>query len=234
MTFIPHLHTDLREARLKRRGATHDAKDVPTGLHKEYARMEKIMLPQPAAIAMPFGEILEKRKSYVTGNDNGEIPLHTWGTLMGLAIKKRVGSTRRNYPSGGALYTIETYVITSAFPQSAPAAFHYNPTDHALEKLWNLTSDLDMTKLVYNPDGLFSTIIIFTSVWQRSSAKYGNFTYILALLEAGHMSENILLASTALGLSTRPMAGFDDDSVIKLLDLDAANEQPVHSIVLSS
>ena len=82
-----------------------------------------------------------------------------------------------------------------------------------------------------NPD--FSTLIVLTGVWGRSSAKYGDFAYLLALLEAGHMSQNILLVATALNLQTRPMMGFDDDIIPQLLDLDPEEEQPVLSIMLS-
>jgi hypothetical protein len=46
------------------------------------------------------------------------------------------------------------------------------------------------------------------------------------------MSENILLVGTALDLSVRPYAGFDDPSVAQLLDLDEESEQVIHSIAL--
>ena len=46
-----------------------------------------------------------------------------------------------------------------------------------------------------------------------------SFSYTLSLLEAGHMSQNILLSATALGLHTRPMADFKDDLVVRLLYL---------------
>ena len=81
-------------------------------------------------------------------------------------------------------------------------------------------------------DLLFSSLLIFTAVWKRSSAKYGDFTYTLALLEAGHMSENVILTAGALDLRTRPMAGFDDDRILSLLDLDPEEEQPVHTITM--
>jgi len=70
-------------------------------------------------------------------------------------------------------------------------------------------------------------------VWGRSAAKYGDFAYVLALLEAGHISQNLLLAATALGLSTRPLAAFDAPAIETLLDLDPAHEQVVLTILLA-
>lgn len=231
--FLSHLHADLRGARLTRRGATHDPKDVPQGLHKKYDRMEKIKLPDPEHVGISLSNALEKRSSYVGGTMEGCLSLQEWGTLLGLALKKRSGSTSRNYPSGGALYPIETYLIGNTVEQQAPAVFHYNPSDHVLEKLWDLPSDLNIKELSRKPDNvLFSTLVVFTSVWKRSTSKYGDFTYLLALLEAGHISQNILLVATALGLNARPMGEFSDEKISKLLDLDDEREQPVHSVTL--
>ncbi|HEY4527375.1 MAG TPA: SagB/ThcOx family dehydrogenase [Candidatus Paceibacterota bacterium] len=196
--------------------------------------MESIKLPDPMPLPMPLAEAMEKRVSYSGGNSESNLSLEVWGTLLGLALRGRADSIKRNYPSGGALYPVETYVIAHSIGGSAPAAFHYNPTDHALENLWNLPPDLQIKDLVpARKDLLFSSLIVFTSCWKRSSAKYGNLAYIHALLETGHMSENVLLASTALELKSRPMAGFSDDLLITLLDIDAEHEQPIHSIVIS-
>jgi len=47
------------------------------------------------------------------------------------------------------------------------------------------------------------------------------------------MSQNVLLATAAIGVKSRPMTAFDDNLVTELLDLNIENEQSVHSIVLS-
>lgn len=207
---------------------------VPVGLHKTYPRMETIKLPDPMPLPMPLAEALENRMSYSGGNSESELSLDVWGTLLGLSLGRKKDSIKRNYPSGGGLYPIETYVIANSIGGSAPAAFHYNPSAHALEKLWDLPPDLQIKGLVpARKELLFSSLIVFTSCWKRSSAKYGNLAYIHALLEAGHMSQNILLASTALQIKSRPMAGFSDDLILELLDLDPEQEQPVLTIVVS-
>lgn len=231
MSFISRLHADLRAARLHRRGATHDPKDVPTGLHKSYSRMEQIKLPEPAPIAMPFHEILETRTSFLGGGTSKPISLEAWGTLLGHALRKREGSTHRNYPSGGGLYPIETYLITRMSSVDTFTAFHYNPTRHSLEKLWDLSGTFEMKQLISVRNEMIpSSLIIFTSVWKRSARKYGDFAYILSLLEVGHVSQNILLLATALGLESRPFSAFSDEKITEELDLNSETEQPLLTI----
>lgn len=230
--FISHIHGDLRAARATRRGSTHRAEDVPKGLHKTYPRFEHIALPAPEALPHTLADALAGRTSYDGGVEHSDMSLQQWGTLFGLALGKRNPSSHRNYPSGGALYPIETYLISSAVPGQELSVFHYNPSAHALEKLWRLPDSIGMKNLVPQEGIHFSSLLVFTSVWKRSSAKYGDFTYTVAMLEAGHMSENTLLVATALGLHSRPMAGFEDHTLTSVLDIDPEDEQPVHTITI--
>lgn len=233
-TFLSHIHAELRRARLTRRGATHAADDVPRGTHKVYGRMEQIPLPEPAPVTMTLASALAHRHSTFTQSAPIPLSLDDIGSLFGLALRKHATNDKRNYPSGGELYPIETYLVASEIEGQSSGAFHYNPTVHALERLWDLPQNFALKDLAKNPDWLMpSALILFTSVWKRSSAKYGELAYQHALLEAGHMSENILLAGEALHLEVRPYAGFDDAHVAQILDLDEENEQTVHSVVVS-
>jgi SagB-type dehydrogenase family enzyme len=203
-------------------------------MHKEYPRMDAISLPEPDLGSVSLEEVLRKRHSFFGGNPDTPISLAEISTLLGLSLGKRKDRINRNYPSGGALYPVETYMISNALESVGPAVFHYNPSKHILEKLWELSSDFIIKDLGKSPPELqFSTLIVFTSVWYRSAAKYGDLAYLHALLEAGHMSENVLLVATALGLGARPYAGFSDTRLTDLLDLNEEDEQPVHTIALS-
>ena len=61
-------------------------------------------------------------------------------------------------------------------------------------------------------------------VFPRTSEKYGDFGYRLMLLEAGHLAQNALLASEALGLKSFPYCGFYDDLVHDYLRVDGTRE----------
>ena len=235
MNFLPHLHADLRGTRLTRRGGTHHPKDVPHGVHKEYPRMLQVSLPEPEPLTTTLSDALLNRRSRSTGNADMPVTLREMGTLLGLSLRKHAPDIHhgRRYPSGGGLYPVETYLISTALESQTPAVFHYNPTTHALERLWNLPPNFRMNDIAKRPENLsISGMLVFTGVWKRSSAKYGDLAYLHTLIEAGHMSENVLLSGCALGLSMRPYAGFDDNLIISLLDLDEEQEQPVHTVTL--
>ncbi len=232
-SFLSRIHADLRRARLTRRGATHRPENVPQGIHKIYQRMPYIALPEPEPLLASLPDALARRRSARGGDPRVPLTLREVGTLLGLSLRKRGNSLSRPYPSGGALYPIETYLLSAALESQPPAAFHYDPTNHTLARLWELPASFDIKTLAKHPDGLhLSSLLVFTSVWQRSSAKYGDLAYQHALLEAGHMSENILLVGCALDLQVRPYAGFSDTLIAQHLDLDEEREQTVHTITI--
>lgn len=231
--FIAELHKDLRQARLLRRGASVTGEGIVEGLHKTYPRMESITLPTPCVLETTLGAVLAGRVSAVRSIPPEPFSLQDLGSLLGHALGRHAGQHKRNYPSGGALYPVETYLLLPQSDELKAGVYHYNPTDHALERLWDIPHNVDVMRLVNGPeDFIMSGLLIFTNVWRRSSIKYGDFAYVLGLLEAGHMSENILLVGTALGFPMRPIEGYDDKALNELLDLDGEKEQVVQTIML--
>lgn len=232
--FLSHIHEEIRRARLTKRGATHHPADVPQGVHKTYPRMQRLTLPPLTPLEASLADVLLMRRSRRAPTNGIQLSASEWSTVLGHALGTHAHPQSRQYPSGGRLFPIETYVIATGIESFGPGVFHYNPTEHCLEWLWALPAGFDIKQLAKKPDdNLFTALIVFTSVWERSSMKYGDLAYSHALLEAGHMSENVLLVSTALKLSTCPMAGFNDERIIELLDLNEELEQPVHAITVS-
>lgn len=210
-----------------------DPKDIPQGTHKEYPRMPRVALPDLAPLATTLTEALMARKS--TRRHGGDVPLALadCGALFG-SLRKHPGSLRRSYPSGGALYPIESYLVATSLADAKPGVYHYHPTAHALERLWELPTGFEIAHLVPHPEWLASSaLIVFTSVWNRSSAKYGDLAYLNALLEVGHMAQNTLLVAEALRLQSLPLATFKDQLTTDLLDLVDEFEQPVYMVSLS-
>ena len=231
-TFISSIHSYIRSTRATRRGARVRPNDAPVGLHKEYLRMPRIPLPAAENLAMSLGAAMDTRASSMNCNADRALSLSELGTLLGHALGMRAGLSR-HYPSGGGMYPIETYLIGAVLEDHSPGVFHYHPKAHALEQLWDVPADFRMGDVLRAANvPLAPILVVFTSVWDRSAIKYGDFAYSHGLLEAGHMAQNILLAATAMNIGARPVSGCDDAVVNDLLDLDGFSEQPVYSITL--
>jgi SagB-type dehydrogenase family enzyme len=231
-TLITHIHSHIREALSTRRGSFIKNDNAPTGTHKEYQRMTRILLPKAENLLMSLDQILKLRVSSSACTTDRTFSLIELGTLLGNSLGMR-DETHRRYPSGGALYPVETYLVGKILEDYPSGVFHYNPKAHALEFLWETPVSFVMSDIIRSPDtALAPCLIIFTSVWSRSSSKYGDLAYSHGLLEAGHMAQNVLLVSTALSMGSRPIAGYHDGTITELLDLDDQVEQPVYSVLL--
>ncbi len=229
---ISRLHADLRHALLVGRGATTLPQDAVRWQYKEYPRMERVMLPESGIEnASSLTEALTLRSSERKNTPLTSFSLQDASFLLQSA-RMRADNTRP-YPSGGALYPIETYLLGS-IAGSPSTVFHYHPKAHALECLWEMPAHTSVSDLFFDTEdesvSPASAAIVFTAMWERSASKYGDFAYNLALLEAGHLAQNILLLAAARSINARPMAGFKDGIVSDVLTIDANNEQAVYSI----
>src|SRR5437867_2564855 len=70
-----------------------------------------------------------------------------------------------------------------------------------------------------------AAMICLTAFFPRHERKYGEGGYRMLVAEAGHISQNLVLAATALGLAARPFGGVFDDLLNHDLGLDGAEEQ---------
>ena len=66
----------------------------------------------------------------------------------------------------------------------------------------------------------------------RTRFKYGQRGYRFALLEAGHLVQNVLLAATALDIAAVPVGGFYDRRLADVLMVDGINEAPLYVVPL--
>ena len=69
--------------------------------------------------------------------------------------------------------------------------------------------------------------IIFTAIYERTTAKYGERGIRYVHMEAGHASQNVYLQAAAMNLSTVAIGAFHQQKVQRVLDLPE-NEQPLY------
>jgi SagB-type dehydrogenase family enzyme len=134
----------------------------------------------------------------------------------------------RAYPSSGGLYAVEIYPVAFRVDGLEPAVYHYGANDHALE---TVRQDIDRQTFVraalpMEREMVAATAAMFclTGFFPRHEFKYGEGGYRMLVAEAGHTSENLVLAATALGLSARPFGGVFDDLLNQAVGVDGAEE----------
>ena len=132
----------------------------------------------------------------------------------------------RFYPSAGARYPLEIYLIVNSVGNLGRGLYHYNLKKNNLEVL--LLKDLSGFVRENIGDDVLSKAafyVLITAVLDRSRIKYGERGYRFALIEAGHLGQNFYLVSNSLGLKCCAIGGFVDEAFNKLLDLEGQNEK---------
>ena len=135
----------------------------------------------------------------------------------------------RAYPSSGALYVVEIYPVVFRVEGLEPAVYHYRVVEHVLEVV---RPGIDPAVIVgaalpVEREMVAGAAALFclTGCFPRHERKYGEGGYRMLVAEAGHISQNLILAATALGLSARPFGGVFDGLLNHDLGLDGADEQ---------
>jgi len=208
-------------------------------LYKTYLNNKKIKLNKPNISTKKFlDDILIKRKSI---RDFSEKPINIqelsfllWAST-GIQ-RKEFGYDYRTAPSAGALYPIETYLIINNVVNLPQGVYHYLIKDHALEelKLGDFSIEIAKAALDQNMCATSSVIFIWTAIFNRSKCKYGQRAYRYIYLDAGHIAQNLILASTSLNLGSCPIAAFYDGEVNKIVGVDGIEESVIYMSVIGN
>jgi nitroreductase len=116
---------------------------------------------------------------------------------------------RRAAPSGGALYPLDIYVLIgeNGVEKMEAGVYHYLPKEHSV---------LPMTKA--------PVIFVITGEYKRITGKYGERGIRYALIEVGHVGQNLFLQAEALGLGAGIVGAFNDLEVSKVAGLPSKHE----------
>lgn len=214
--------------------------------YKAYPRLPRLMLSKNS---VPINQLnaVALRKSTRSFIKSPVVTFSEVSTLLeyaggiSRAVPDRTGSNQnlkkafRTYPSAGALFPIETYVLVRHKSEGLqPGLYHYNVKMHALELLLEKSFSRDDLKK-YFLDGWETEAGIFifmTAVFARSQSKYGERGYRHILLEAGHIGQNFYLISGMLGLGCCASGGTNDGAIETLLDIDGVTESIVYTLVI--
>jgi SagB-type dehydrogenase family enzyme len=154
--------------------------------------------------------------------------------LIATLLTKKANSKKRNYPSGGALYPIETFICSLndenedwPHPQKI---LHLLPASKSLEIMQNSCSTQHLKKTILSniqSVGSPSIALIYVAYLPKTLFKYRYRGYRLALMEVGSIYMLIELRAASLGLNCRLWSGYTDHMLSKAIGLNPALFAPM-------
>jgi SagB-type dehydrogenase family enzyme len=199
---------------------------------KTYANAKIVELPEPNFQGPSFENVLQNRRSKRNYSTTPLTRLQLSQLLFAAQgnTGKYFNILLRTSPSGGALYPFEIYPVVHNVEGLEPGIYHYDVRQHRLERLMAGDIRRDITAAGFQQEMLSEAAVVFilTAVFDRSRFKYGERGYRYVYMEGGHISQNIALQATSLGLGSVPVGAFLDEAVNNLLQLDGEQEAAIY------
>jgi SagB-type dehydrogenase family enzyme len=128
------------------------------------------------------------------------------------------------------LYPLEIYVHAARVDGLAPGLYHYDPEDFSLDVLRRGDATEQIAQFMVQSDlsRQAAATVFVTAVFIRTVFKYGDRGYRFALLEAGHLAQNMILTWEEVGLAGVTIGGYLDRQADHHLSLDGLNESVVY------
>jgi SagB-type dehydrogenase family enzyme len=135
---------------------------------------------------------------------------------------------KRAAPSAGALYPMDVYVVVgpNCVPPIEAGVYHYVPGDHQLSEVskGEMRSSVARAALSQMWMSDAPLTIVITAEYKRATVKYGQRGIKYALIEAGHIGQNIFLQAQSLDLEAGIVGAFHDAAIIEAIHIPAAHE----------
>ncbi len=237
------IHHATRNTRLGAFGARRPKLSGPPPDHKRYPGKRRVALPEP--VAEPARTLVEIVRQWAPAQDfgGGSMTIAQLGRLLhftnGVTMKPPAGgkgSARRAAPSAGALYSGEVYVAAARVQDLEPGIYYYEVAQHRLVEVAAGFEPARLADAFERPASIeaAAATILLTNVFGRYSWRYANRGYRYALIDSGHIGENLRLAAASAGLAQRDFLAFRDDLLNDLLAIDGVKEAvcSVHAVGL--
>ena len=188
-----------------------------------------IQLPEPVPDSgISIEEVIESRRSIRTFASES-ISLTELARLLHSA--QGITSERgfRAAPSAGATFPLSILIVAENVDSLEAGIYQYEPSNESLTaiKMGCFLDELSGASLGQTCVRDVPAVIAITAEYSITTSVYGNRGRTYVQMEAGHVSQNIYLQCTAMGLGTVAVGAFSDNAVSEILNL-AENETPLY------
>jgi SagB-type dehydrogenase family enzyme len=188
-----------------------------------------VSLPRPSFDGKISVEKAIKGRRTVRDCSEKGLPLNTLSQLVwsGQGITDPL-ENKRAAPSGGALYPLDLYVLIgeNGVEKMEGGVYRYLPKEHSLLPIakGDRRREIALASLSQMWMVRASVIMIITAEYRRITGKYGERGIRYALIEAGHVGQNLFLQAEALGLGAGIVGAFNDSEVSNIAGLQPKHE----------
>jgi SagB-type dehydrogenase family enzyme len=153
-----------------------------------------------------------------------ELSFLLWATQgVKQVIGKNNHATLRTAPSAGARHPFETYLVVNHVQGLEEGLYHYLALEHKLELLHKIEELPDrISEAAYGQVYLGNAAVdfIWSVVPYRSEWRYTVDAHKYILLDAGHVCQNLYLASEAIGCGTCAIGAYDQSLMDSLFGFE--------------
>jgi SagB-type dehydrogenase family enzyme len=152
-------------------------------------------LPEPEYDSdVSLEQSLLKRRS-IRSYSGQPLTLQTISQLLWAAQGITDASGLRTAPSAGALYPLEVYLVAGNVQDLAPGVYRYQPDGHQLVKTNGGDIRIELSGAALGQESVEdgAAVFVFTTVYERTTGKYGDRGIRYVHMGVGHAAQNICL-----------------------------------------
>ncbi len=159
-----------------------------------------------------------------------ELSFLLWAT-QGIRKKLDAGTAYRTVPSAGCRHALETYLCVLNVHELDTGIYRYLPLEHQLlfEFPEEELSEKIVTAALGQPFfGKAPVTFIWTAIPYRMEWRYDIAAHKVIAVDAGHVCQNLYLATSAIGAGTCAVAAYHQDLMDRLLRIDGKDEFTIY------
>ena len=142
-------------------------------------------------------------------------------------IRGKAYATLRTVPCGGARHEFEVYLTLQNVEGVPNGFYHYLPMSHKLELIKEQEDLKDFISESLQEQvwaAKANAVFYISAVYYRAEWRYGIYAHRVLLIDAGHITENLYLASTSIHLGGCAIGAVVDSIANEAFGLDGIEE----------